>query len=161
MLLENLPKSASLPVATSQEAKRRIQSGSWDFDYIFFTESDQVSDVGGCYINYSVNMYTVLGICIYTFTQYTCTRCPEYVWTNISVTIRIWLTLLLRIDIFVVDIVHTMLFILTPLSNALCLPPLLLDFDEPRPGGAVRVPGRASSPRAAATQAYGLPAWCK
>ena len=42
MLLENLPKSASLPVATSQEAKRRIRSGQWDFDYIFYTESDQV-----------------------------------------------------------------------------------------------------------------------
>ena len=42
ILLENLPKSASLPVATSQETKRRIISGQWDFDYIFFTESDQV-----------------------------------------------------------------------------------------------------------------------
>jgi hypothetical protein len=45
MLLENLPKSASLPVATSQETKRRIQSGFWDFDYIFYTESDQVRAV--------------------------------------------------------------------------------------------------------------------
>jgi hypothetical protein len=45
MLLENLPKSASLPVATSQEAKRRIQTGVWDFDYIFYTESDQVSSL--------------------------------------------------------------------------------------------------------------------
>jgi hypothetical protein len=42
MLLENLPKSASLPVATSQETKRRIREGIWDFDYIFYTESDQV-----------------------------------------------------------------------------------------------------------------------
>ena len=42
MLLENLPKSASLPVATSQETKRRIIAGVWDFDYIFYTESDQV-----------------------------------------------------------------------------------------------------------------------
>lgn len=57
-----------------------------------------------------------------------------------------------------VNIVHTIQFILTPLSNALRLSPLLLDFDEPRPGGAVRVPGRASPPRAAATQAHGLPA---
>lgn len=42
MLLENLPKSASIPVATVQETKRRIISGSWNFDYIFFTESDQI-----------------------------------------------------------------------------------------------------------------------
>lgn len=42
LLLENLPKSASLPVATSQETKRRIRAGIWDFDYIFYTESDQV-----------------------------------------------------------------------------------------------------------------------
>jgi hypothetical protein len=44
MLLENLPKSASLPVATSQETKRRIREGIWDFDYIFYTESDQVCE---------------------------------------------------------------------------------------------------------------------
>lgn len=43
LLLENLPKSASLPVATTQETKRRLQSGKWTFDYVFFTESDQVS----------------------------------------------------------------------------------------------------------------------
>jgi hypothetical protein len=42
MLMENLPKSASLPVSTVQETKRRITSGIWDFDYMFFTESDQV-----------------------------------------------------------------------------------------------------------------------
>lgn len=43
MLLENMPKSASIPVATVQETKRRIFNGTWsNFDYVFFTESDQV-----------------------------------------------------------------------------------------------------------------------
>lgn len=42
MLIENLPKSASLPVATVQQAKARLMDGRWDFDFIFFTESDQV-----------------------------------------------------------------------------------------------------------------------
>lgn len=44
MLLPDLPKSASLPVGTVQETKRRIVNGSWSdmFDYVFFTESDQV-----------------------------------------------------------------------------------------------------------------------
>jgi hypothetical protein len=44
MLMENLPKSASIPVSTVQQTKLRIQNGTWDFDYIFFTESDQVGD---------------------------------------------------------------------------------------------------------------------
>lgn len=43
ILLENLPKSASLPVATVQTTKRLINEGTWNFDYMFFTESDQVS----------------------------------------------------------------------------------------------------------------------
>jgi hypothetical protein len=42
MLLTNLPKSASLPVATVQQTKARLQNGTWDFDFIYFTESDQV-----------------------------------------------------------------------------------------------------------------------
>jgi hypothetical protein len=43
MLLEDLPKSASLPVATVQQAKERLRNGSWSqFDYVFFTESDQI-----------------------------------------------------------------------------------------------------------------------
>ena len=42
ILLENLPKSASLPVATTQQVKQRLVSGKWDFDYVFFTESDQI-----------------------------------------------------------------------------------------------------------------------
>jgi len=42
LLLEGLPKSASLPVATTQKTKKKLQSGEWDFDYIFFTESDQI-----------------------------------------------------------------------------------------------------------------------
>ena len=35
MLIENLPKSASLPVATVQQAKARLMDGRWDFDFIF------------------------------------------------------------------------------------------------------------------------------
>ena len=42
ILMENLPKSASLPVATTQQVKKRLVSGVWDFDYVFFTESDQI-----------------------------------------------------------------------------------------------------------------------
>lgn len=44
ILLEGLPKSASLPVATVQITKAMILNGTWgQFDYVFFTESDQVS----------------------------------------------------------------------------------------------------------------------
>jgi len=42
LLLDYIPKSAGLPVATVQQTKERIASGRWDFDYVFFTESDQV-----------------------------------------------------------------------------------------------------------------------
>lgn len=42
LLLENLPKGASLPVATTQRTKQMLQSGKWPFDYVFFTESDQI-----------------------------------------------------------------------------------------------------------------------
>lgn len=42
VLAPNLPKSASLPVATVQLTKQRILTGVWNFDYVFFTESDQV-----------------------------------------------------------------------------------------------------------------------
>lgn len=43
MLIEGLPKSASLPVASVQTTKARIMNGTWSqFDYIFFTESDQI-----------------------------------------------------------------------------------------------------------------------
>lgn len=41
VLLDNLPKSASLPVSTVQQTKARLMDGRWDFDFIFFTESDQ------------------------------------------------------------------------------------------------------------------------
>ena len=41
-LLKNLPKGASLPVGTTQEVKRQLVSGKLDFDYIFYTESDQI-----------------------------------------------------------------------------------------------------------------------
>lgn len=44
LLLENLPKSASLPVATIQQTKARLMDGRWSslFDYVYFTESDQI-----------------------------------------------------------------------------------------------------------------------
>ena len=42
LLLTHLPKVASLPVATSQEVKARLVDGRYDFDHIYFTESDQV-----------------------------------------------------------------------------------------------------------------------
>ena len=50
--LDNLPKSAALPVGTLNEAKRRLQYGvnsdihpdkDWSqFEYLYFTESDQI-----------------------------------------------------------------------------------------------------------------------
>lgn len=42
VLLDKLPKSAGLPVGTTQQVKARLQDGRYDFDYIFFTESDQI-----------------------------------------------------------------------------------------------------------------------
>jgi hypothetical protein len=42
ILLPDLPKSAGLPVGTTQQTKLRLQDGRWDFDYVFFTESDQI-----------------------------------------------------------------------------------------------------------------------
>ena len=42
ILITNLPKSASLPVATTQQTKLRLQSGQWNFSYVFFSESDQI-----------------------------------------------------------------------------------------------------------------------
>ena len=42
LLLENLPKGASLPVATTQRTKAKLQSGEWPFEYVFYTESDQI-----------------------------------------------------------------------------------------------------------------------
>lgn len=43
VLLEGLPKSASLPVATVQTTKARIMNGTWSqFEFMFFTESDQI-----------------------------------------------------------------------------------------------------------------------
>ena len=32
----------TLPVVTLQQAKARLQDGRWDFDYLYFSESDQV-----------------------------------------------------------------------------------------------------------------------
>ena len=42
ILIDNLPKSAGLPVGTTQQVKKRLQSGVYDFDYVMFTESDQI-----------------------------------------------------------------------------------------------------------------------
>lgn len=46
MLMPDLPKSASLPVSTVQWTKRRLhpETGMWRdmFDYVYFTESDQI-----------------------------------------------------------------------------------------------------------------------
>jgi hypothetical protein len=42
LLLDDLPKGASLPVGTTQLAKQKLRSGEWPFKYVFFTESDQI-----------------------------------------------------------------------------------------------------------------------
>lgn len=42
LLLEGLPKSAGLPLGTVRKTKEKLVSGKWDFDYVFFTESDQL-----------------------------------------------------------------------------------------------------------------------
>jgi len=42
ILVQDLPKSAGLPVGLTQQVKKRLVSGAYDFDYIFFTESDQI-----------------------------------------------------------------------------------------------------------------------
>ena len=42
LLLENLPKSAGLPLGTVRKTKEKLASGEWNFDYVFFTESDQL-----------------------------------------------------------------------------------------------------------------------
>lgn len=41
-VLEGLPKSASLPVGSVQATKQHLVDGDWDFDYVYFTESDQI-----------------------------------------------------------------------------------------------------------------------
>ena len=42
LLLDNLPKGAGLPVGTTQRTKAKLQSGEWPFEYVFYTESDQI-----------------------------------------------------------------------------------------------------------------------
>jgi hypothetical protein len=42
MLLDKLPKAAGLPVGTTQMAKDKLRSGEWAFEFIYFTESDQI-----------------------------------------------------------------------------------------------------------------------
>lgn len=42
LLLENLPKSAGLPVGSTQILRQRLIDKVYDFDYVFYTESDQI-----------------------------------------------------------------------------------------------------------------------
>ncbi len=42
LLLDTIPTSSSLPLATLQAARLNILEKRWDFDYVYFTESDQV-----------------------------------------------------------------------------------------------------------------------
>ena len=42
VLLKDLPKSASLPIASVKTTKLKLSTGERNFDYIFYTESDQV-----------------------------------------------------------------------------------------------------------------------
>lgn len=42
LLLDNLPKSAGLPVGTTQATKDKLRSGEWKFEFVYFTESDQI-----------------------------------------------------------------------------------------------------------------------
>jgi hypothetical protein len=42
VLMDNLPKSASLPMGTVQYTRRMLLSKTWDFDYVYYTESDQI-----------------------------------------------------------------------------------------------------------------------
>lgn len=42
LVASHIPTSSSLPVACLQMTRQKLADGSWDFDYIYFTESDQV-----------------------------------------------------------------------------------------------------------------------
>jgi hypothetical protein len=42
LLNEGLPKSASLPVATVQHTRRKLLAREWSFDFVYYTESDQI-----------------------------------------------------------------------------------------------------------------------
>mmetsp|Transcript_8776 Transcript_8776/g.19256 ORF Transcript_8776/g.19256 Transcript_8776/m.19256 type:complete len:454 (-) Transcript_8776:395-1756(-) len=42
VLLDKLPKAAGLPVGLTQQVRSRLLDGTWDFDFVFFTESDQI-----------------------------------------------------------------------------------------------------------------------
>lgn len=42
MRIDGLPKSAGLPLSTVRHTKAKLASGEWPFDYVFFTESDQI-----------------------------------------------------------------------------------------------------------------------
>lgn len=42
ILNKDLPRGSSNPVSTVQQVKKRFQSGEYNFDYMFFTESDQI-----------------------------------------------------------------------------------------------------------------------
>lgn len=42
ILLDDLPGPNTLPVAAVQRSKTLLRNGAWDYDYFFYTESDQV-----------------------------------------------------------------------------------------------------------------------
>lgn len=42
IMLLTVPASHSLPLAVVHAARQRILEKAWDFDYLFFTESDQI-----------------------------------------------------------------------------------------------------------------------
>jgi hypothetical protein len=56
ILLPSLPKTASLPVGTVLAIKERLQNGTYDFDFVYYTESDQV------YTVYVLHMYCMVHI---------------------------------------------------------------------------------------------------
>jgi hypothetical protein len=56
LLLDQLPKPASLPVATSFTVKARIIDGTYDFDHFYFTESDQAcASASPCPLTHSLD----------------------------------------------------------------------------------------------------------
>ena len=42
VVLHHLPKFAALPVGSVQTTQDFLRNGTWDFDFVFFTESDQI-----------------------------------------------------------------------------------------------------------------------
>lgn len=56
VFLEELPSFIALPMGAVQRTKAALRSGVWNFDYMFYTESDQVSCI--CIVVY-IKMYSV------------------------------------------------------------------------------------------------------